>query len=134
MENWQWVKDAEMDMLEYMSGTLAHNWAGLGNQVPFKKADEWNGHVTMLIQQTGAQSTDCATGMKTCPYFQGANWATKTFSDDSTAAIKSGALKHHLDIDMWITNQAMSLKIKNLKLKGGNAFTEHCAVANVTPF
>ena len=39
MRNWQWVQDVELDGLEYMSGTLAHNWAGWGNQVPFKSAD-----------------------------------------------------------------------------------------------
>ena len=30
MRNWQWVRDAEMDGLEYMHGDLAHNWAGYG--------------------------------------------------------------------------------------------------------
>jgi hypothetical protein len=62
MQNNQWVKDAEMDMLEYMSGTFAHNWAGEGHQVPYKSADLWKGHTTLKIQQTGAQSTDCAWG------------------------------------------------------------------------
>jgi len=74
----------------------------------------------LKIQQTGAQSTDCASGMTTCPL--GGNWATKHFSAASTAAIKSGALHHQFDIDMWFSNAPMSLKIKNFKLRGGAQF------------
>jgi len=31
IENWKWIQDSEMDMLEYLDGTFAHNWAGEGH-------------------------------------------------------------------------------------------------------
>ena len=65
--------------------------------------------------------------MTTCP--EGGNWATKHFSDSSIAAIKSGLLKHHLDIDIWFTKSAMSLKITDLRLQGGDSFADGCSVA-----
>ena len=70
--------------------------------------------------------------MQTCP--DGGDWATKQFSGSTVAAIRSGALKHHFDIDMWFTKAPASLKITNLKMKGGSSFANECKVAYTTWF
>ena len=42
----RWVKDCEIDPFENMYKSEAHNFAGLGHQVPFKQANWFDGHTT----------------------------------------------------------------------------------------
>ena len=115
-----------------MWGNLAHNFAGEGNQVHFHNSDRKKGHVTTYLTQEGARSTDCWAGSKTCPH--GGNWASHHFDAHSIDSIKRHHQTHHFDIDIWDTNQAMSLKVSNLKLKGGSKFIDTCHVAHPTSF
>ena len=60
MAHGKWIKDAELDALEYMWGHFNHNWAGEPHDSHFKSADMWKGHVTLKLTQDGARATDCA--------------------------------------------------------------------------
>lgn len=131
-KNGGWVKNAEIDTLEDMWGSLSHNFAGEGDQVHFKGSDRTRGHVTSLLTEYGAKVTDCSAGSKTCP--EGGNWAHHNFDGSTIADIKNGSLTHHLDIDIWETGRPMSLKITNLKLKGGHRLTDNCHVLHGTSF
>ena len=114
-----------------MWGDLAHNFAGEGHQVHFKGSDRTRGHVTTYLTQEGAKSCDCSSGSKTC---SSDNCGTHSFDGSSIASIKSGRQSHHFDIDIWKTGRPMSLKVSNLKLKGGSKFIDTCRVAHATSF
>ena len=76
--------------------------------------------MTLKIREDGARATDCAVGSNTCA--EGDGWATKQFNGQSIADIRSGAIKHHLDIDYWYSWNASSLTVSNVRMLGGRDF------------
>jgi len=119
-----WVKDCEIDSLENMYKSLAHNFAGEGHQVPFKSQDGFKGHVTTVMSDTGARITDCAYGSQTCQMTGDVayhNWSSATAND-----IRNGQIKHHLDIDYWFAELPSSLTVSNIYMWGQGAFSSMC--------
>ena len=83
-----WVQDCEIDSLENMYKTLAHNFAGLPHQVHFKDEFGFKGHVTTLTSDTSAKATECAQGSNTCTF--NGDFAHHEFSDSTIAGIRRG--------------------------------------------
>ena len=119
-----WVQEAEIDSLELMNGKLAHNFAGLGHQVAFKSNDRAKGHVTTWMNEYNAQATDCDRGSQSCA--KTGDVATQTWSSGSAEAIKNGSLKHHLDIDIWMTKNNAQLTVSNIKILANDGFLSGC--------
>jgi len=122
-----WVPEAEIDMLEEMNKVMGHNFAGFGHQVPFKKENLFQGHVTLWVTSSGAQATDCKLGMSTCP--RTGDLATQNWSSRSTQAIKDRKLWHFFAIDYWNTNLQSTMTVSNIRMLGSSSFHSQCPVA-----
>jgi len=58
----QWVQDCEIDSLENMYKSFAHNFAGMGHQTHFPANRRNKGHTSTYLQSTGVQVSDCDFG------------------------------------------------------------------------
>ena len=100
-EHYHWVKDVEIDSIENMWKSFAHNFAGLGHQTHIPNNRRFKGHTTTYLQDTGVQVADCDFGAHNCP-LRG-DYANKKFSGSSVSGIRAGKIKHHFYIDYWKT-------------------------------
>lgn len=126
-ENGHWVKDCEIDSIENMWKSFAHNFAGQGHQVEIPDGRKMKGHATTWLQSTGAQITNCDYGSEHCDF--GGDYAHHTFQDSTANKIQDNKIVHHLTIDYWESWLASSLKVSKIKMKAGGDFTKMCPTA-----
>lgn len=124
----QWVKDAEIDSIENMYRSYAHNFAGLGHQVEIPSNRRLKGHATTWLRDNGAEIDNCDKGSQTC--VKTGRHAWHNFGGGTTAAIRSGHIKHHLTIDYWMSKQPSKVTVSNIRVLAGGAFKSMCPHAD----
>ena len=126
-QNGRWVKDAEVDSIENMWKSFAHNFAGLGHQVEIPVNRRLKGHATTWLRDSGAEIDNCDFWTSTCP--KSSRHAWHNFGSRTTQDIRAGRIKHHLTIDYWMSAQPSKLTVHNIRVLASGSFEKMCPSA-----
>ena len=122
-------KDSEIDPLENARNSLSHGFGADSSKnthrAKFKEGNKKSGHVTVYIQDDGAQVVDCE--WWTCDLT--GDYAWTKFSEATVQGIRDGKIQNHFGIDYWRDGKVGSLTISKIRVKAGGAFGNMCPKA-----